>query len=415
MTNGAALQESAPAYPGWKVVAAAAAALAFGPSTIAVLSLGLFMRSFEAEFGWARTQVALATTIVSYVIVVVSPLQGWLADRFGARRLILASIPAFGLGIMALSLLPPVLWIYYLAWIVIPFLGVGLFPLAYLKVVSGWFSQRLGLALGFANSGVAIGALVIPLLVGFLIDARGWRFAYVGLGLIVLLVTWPLAWAAVRERSTDSPAAVAHTPIQTSMTFAAALRTREFVLLSAAYLLVGTATTALIVHQVPLLIDGGMAPSMAVWVQTVFGLFGLIGRLACGLLLDHVRAPRVMIGFILGGIVTCTLYAAGAGGATAFVCSALLGLLFGAEFDVLAYMVKNYFGLVSFGRIYGVIFAMFQFGAGFGAALLPMARDRFGSYSAGLVVFVGLLVLSAVIFALVRDPQRIGKIAHAPA
>jgi MFS family permease len=129
MNDRATLPESAPTYPGWKVVAATAAALAFGPSTIAVLSLGLFMRSFEAEFGWARTQVALATTIVSYVIVVVSPLQGWLADRFGARRLILWSIPAFGLGIAALALLPPVLWVYYLAWVVVPFLGVGLFRL----------------------------------------------------------------------------------------------------------------------------------------------------------------------------------------------------------------------------------------------------------------------------------------------
>ena len=191
--------ENSARYRGWRVVAASAAALAFGPSTIAVLSLGLFMRSFEQEFGWSRTQVAIATTLVSYMIVLVSPLQGWLIDRHGARRVILCSIPAFGVGICALALLPPVLWVYYAAWIIIPILGIGAFPLSYLKATGGWFSRRLGLALGIANSGVAIGSMLIPLLVGYLIAHYGWRFAWLGLGAIVLLFTLPLAWRFIHD------------------------------------------------------------------------------------------------------------------------------------------------------------------------------------------------------------------------
>ncbi len=400
--NKPAYAETDATYPGWRVVAASAAALAFGPSTIAVLSLGLFMGSFQREFGWPRTEVALATTIVSYVIVVVSPLQGWLIDRFGARRIIMWSIPAFGLGVAALSQLPPVHWIYYTAWVVIPFLGIGLFPLGYLRVISGWFNQRLGLALGLTNSGVAIGSIVLPIIVGQLIHSYGWRQAYIGLSVIVLLFTLPLAWKFVHEKG-ETPRTSMPRESSVGATLKIAVRTRTFALLSIAFLLVGVATTAIIVHQVPLLTDAGMSPRKAALVQTVFGIFGLIGRLVAGALLDRFRATRVMMVFVIGGVAACSAYALGAGGNLAFVCSALIGLLFGTEFDVLAYMIKRHYGMRSFGKIYGMVFAVFQFGAGFGAALLPMTRDHFGSYAAGLWIFALLLIGAVFTFAGIDD------------
>lgn len=397
--------EASVGYRGWKVVAASALALSFGPSTIAVLSLGLFMRSMEHEFGWPRTQVAMATTIVSYMIVLISPVQGWLVDRLGARRVILWSIPAFGAGVAALAWLPPVLWVYYTAWAVIPVLGLGLFPLAYLKIVSSWFERRLGFALGLANSGVAIGSILIPIIVGTLILHYGWRQAYLGVGLIVVLLTWPVAWWQVHGRS-GAPGDAARRSTTEGQAFGLAARTRTYVLLAIGYLVVGVTSTSLIVHQVPLLMDGGMSPAKAALVQTTFGVFGLLGRLVSGLLLDRFRASRVMIAFIIGGMVACALYALGAGGNLAFVCSALIGLLFGTEFDVLAFMVKQHFGMRSFGKLYGVVFAMFQFGAGFGAALLPMARDRFGSYAAPLWLYAGLLLVAIFLFAAIRDEAR---------
>ena len=67
--------------------------LAFGPSVIAILAISPFIPPIEAEFGWSRVQVSLAATIVSYMVVFVSPLQGFLVDRFGPRKVILTSIP----------------------------------------------------------------------------------------------------------------------------------------------------------------------------------------------------------------------------------------------------------------------------------------------------------------------------------
>jgi MFS family permease len=79
--------------------------LAFGPSVIAVLAISPFIPSIEAEFGWSRVEVSFAVTIVSYMIVLVSPLQGLLVDRFGPRRVALTSIPLFALGLAAYTTL----------------------------------------------------------------------------------------------------------------------------------------------------------------------------------------------------------------------------------------------------------------------------------------------------------------------
>jgi len=89
------------------------------------------------------------------------------------------------------------------------------------------------------------------------------------------------------------------------------------------------------------------------------------------------------------------LYAMGVNNDLVFVAAALFGLVFGAEFDVLSYLLKSFFGMKSFGRLYGVIFALFQFGAGCGAAFLPLSRAYTGTYAVGLWVFCGLTMLCA--------------------
>lgn len=391
--------EQSLSYPGWRVTAAAAVAIALGPSTIQTFALGLFMRPLQAEYGWTRTEVALATTIVSLMVVVMSPIQGWLTDRFGVRRVVLPSIPAFACAVALLALLPKSLGLYYAAWVLIPMTAVGIFTLSYLKAVSSWFSARLGLALGIANAGTAVGGIVVPLFAGGLMAAYGWRTAAVGLGVLIVAVTLPAAVLFVRERPKDFAGDV---PVLEGTPYGEAVRTPTFALLALVFLLVGATNIALITQQAPLLIDRGMAPLKAAVVMTNFGVFGLLGRLFTGFLLDRFRAPLVMAVFALGGALGCALYASGAGVQFAFVSSALIGLLFGAEFDVLAYIIKAEFGGLAFGKLYGTVFAAFQLGGGLGAAFLAASRDRFGGYGPGLTIFAAFLVAAAVLIQFVR-------------
>ncbi len=370
--------------------------LAFGPSVIAVLAFSPFIPSIEQEFGWSRVQVSIAVTIVSYMIVFVSPLQGFLVDRFGPRRVILTSMPLFALGLAAFYFQPDNLAAFYMLWALIPVLGIGLWPLGYLQAVSLWFDRCLGLALGCANAGIGVGSTIVPIIITTLIAAYDWRTAFLGLALLVLCVSWPTVYFCLREPSkTDSFAAQRAVQKAIGLPFNEARRQPAFFILIVAFFLLGMTATSLVTQQVPLLMEAGWTQANASYVQALFGFALLFARVLVGFVIDHMFAPLVMLAVSIGGATACLLYAAypDAGIASAI----LLGLLLGAEFDVLAFLIKRYFGNIAYGRIYGVIFAVFYLGSGLGIAGLSMSRQIFGDYDTGLYIAAGVLISCAVL------------------
>jgi len=370
--------------------------LSFGPSVIAILAVSPFIPSIEQEFGWSRVQVSLAITIVSYMIVLVSPLQGFLVDRFGPRKVILSSIPMFALGLAAFYWQPNNLAVFYALWALIPILSIGLWPLGYLQAVSRWFDRRLGLALGCANAGIGVGSTIVPLIITTLIGMYDWRTAFLGLAAMVLFVTWPAVYFCVREPSlTDEFAAQRAVQKAFGLSFAQATKQPAFYVLMGSFFLLGMTATSLVTQQVPLLMEAGWTQTDASYVQALFGFALLFARVLVGFVIDHIFAPLVMLVVSIGGAAACILYAVypDAG----IVSAMLLGLLLGAEFDVLAFLIKRYFGNVAYGKIYGVIFAVFYFGSGLGIAGLAMSRQIFGSYDTGLYLAAGVLLTCAVL------------------
>lgn len=383
---------------GVMTTAASIVGLAFGPSVIAVLAISPFIPPIEAEFGWSRVQVSLAVTIVSYMIVLVSPLQGFLVDRFGPRRVVLTSIPLFAAGLAAFYFQQNNLFAYYALWALIPLLSIGLWPLGYLTAVSRWFDRRLGLALGCANAGIGVGSTVVPLIITGLIAAYDWRTAFLGLAACVLFITWPTVYFFLREPSkTDAFAKHRAAQAAFGVPFEEALRQPVFYVLNVAFFLLGVTATSLVTQQVPLLIESGWSATDAAYVASTFGFALLFARVFVGFVIDHLFAPLVMMLVSIGGALACVLYAVYPDAGV--VSAILLGLLLGAEFDVLAFLIKRYFGNVSYGRVYGVIFGVFYLGSGLGIYGLSLSRERFGDYDTGLFIAAGILVTCAALVA----------------
>src|SRR5437016_7928124 len=103
--------------PAWLTVTAGTVGLVFGPSTMTILSFGVFVRPLQQEFGWTLGQTAFAATIVSYMIMLVAPIQGILTDRFGGRAVVIASIPIFATAYSLLYFLSNNLSLYYGLWV----------------------------------------------------------------------------------------------------------------------------------------------------------------------------------------------------------------------------------------------------------------------------------------------------------
>ncbi|HEY8521282.1 MAG TPA: MFS transporter [Gammaproteobacteria bacterium] len=377
--------------------------LALGPSVIANLTVTAYITPIEQEFGWLRSDVSFAFSLVAYMIVVMSPLQGMLVDRFGPRRVVLTSIPLFALSLAAIYFTPANIYVYYLLWALVPIAGLGLWPLGYLQAVTPWFDRKLGLALGCANAGIGVGSTFLPMLViGPMIAAYGWREAVVAVAALVLFVSWPVVAYCLREPSAADLAArkLSARGGTFGLPFREAMREPTFWMLNVGFFLLGVTATSLVTQQVPLLRDAGWTPEETTRLQTVFGFGLLFARVAVGFVIDHIFAPRVMTTVSIGGAIACLLYAFYPG--LGYVSALLIGFLLGAEFDVLAFLIKRYYGLVAYGRVYGVIFGVFYLGSAVGIWGLPKLRELSAdlSYDNGLYVAAGILFASAVLMSL---------------
>ena len=390
--------------------------LAFGPSVIANLTVTGYITPIEQEFGWPRSDVSFAFSLVAYMIVIMSPLQGVLVDRFGPRRVVLTSIPVFALSLAAIYFTPANMYVYYLLWAIVPVAAIGLWPLGYLQAVTPWFDRKLGLALGCANAGIGVGSTFLPMLVlGPMIAAYGWRSAVLTVAALVLFVSWPVVAYCLREPSPVEIAARKLTAAGKSfgLSFQQAMREPTFWMLNVGFFLLGVTATSLVTQQVPLLRDAGWTAEETTRLQTTFGFGLLFARVAVGFVIDHIFAPRVLTTVSIGGAAACVLYALYP--EYGYVSAILIGFLLGAEFDVLAFLIKRYYGNVAYGRVYGVIFGVFYLGSAVGIWGLPKLRELSAdlSYDNGLYAAAAILLASAVL--MVFMPGYRFSAGHVPA
>ena len=393
---------------GWWVVAAVALGLGTGIASINIFSFGVFQQPLMDEFGWTRTEVSLVLAIITIVTFVTSPFIGALVDRHGARRVALPSIAALGLALVSLYWLTPHLWHFYLVFALLPVIGAGTSSVAYTRMVTRWFERRRGMALGLALSGVGLGGAVIPRLSQWLIADFGWRLGYVGLGLVCLLVTLPVAFVLLhdspRERGLlpdGDPEPRAHATGATliGLTRTAALRSPRFALMIVTFLLLGAGIGGVMLQFVPILVSHGVTPAGAAATASGLGVSLIAGRLLSGWLLDRFYAPWVAIGFLLGPIIGVAMLASGAAGPAALAAAALLGLAAGAEVDVIAYLVGRYFGTRAYAELYGYQYAVWTLGSGLAPVATAAVYDYTGSYDPALWAYVGCFAAACVLLA----------------
>lgn len=414
-SDGSALAESNLGYPGWRVLVAAVIGLAFSPGPMIFGTFGLFAPHFVSEHGWSRGAIMLALTFFNVAGVLVSPLTGSLLDRHGVRRLLFPAMIALALGFPALAYLAgslPLLYAVTFAW---GATTVATQSISYSKLITGWFVQHRGLAIGIAAAGLGVGYVVMPLIAGALLSALDWRVALSALALLVMTV--PFLCNLTLARPAAVTATLASTTALAGLTLAEARRTREFALMAAAILLASVALTGIVPHISLLALDHGLSTGQAAAVASAYGLSTIAGRVLVGWLADHFPVPRVAIAFFACsalGFVLAVSVSAHAGMAMLVLVALTIGLGFGAESDVIALFISRYFGQRAFAAIYGYLLAAFLVGSSIGPALFGFVRDASGGYGAVMTIATGLMAAACCALALLpvmkREPvpERVG-------
>lgn len=393
---------------GWKVVATAAMGIGTGLSPIPFYTVGVFVAPLMAAFGWAVDQIMVCLMIQTFGSTVMAPIIGILADRYGVRRVTLVSVVLFGLSLALFALGNGSLTLFYLNWLLLATVGAGTLPITWTRPVNNWFNKHRGLALGLSLLGTGLFGTMAKLYANFLIGEVGWRLAYVGLGLLPLLLAFPLALAWFRDREDVPTARHATAPaVLEGVSFAAALRTRHFWVLALAFLPIAFAVGGPIPNLERILGSKGISTAEAVSIASLLGPAVIVGRLSGGWLIDRFWAPGVA--FVLLSVPALACWAMTGdtiNSHMAMLAVAMIGFAAGVEYDVMAFLVSRYFGMRAYGSIYGAIYAFFAVGAGFGPYIFGRIYVLNGSYDTGLLLgAVGFVLGAVLLLGLGRYPD----------
>ncbi|HZS53307.1 MAG TPA: hypothetical protein VFA65_02815, partial [Bryobacteraceae bacterium] len=87
------------------------------------------------------------------------------------------------------------------------------------------------------------------------------------------------------------------------------------------------------------------------------------------------------------------------------IVSFIILMCYGGGFGTMPAFAADYFGAKNVGPIYGLMLTAWSFASAFGPLLIANLRESSGSYSGGLHVIAGVLLISMVLPFIVRPPR----------
>jgi MFS family permease len=398
--------------PGVLLAIAAIVGMMTNMPSIVGATFSLFLRPVSEEFGWGRDTMSTAVLIAFTVTTALYPLVGRMVDRCGARTAVLPGVILLGAAIMSLSLLRGSALQFDVQFFLVAAAGTLVSGVVYGRALAGVFTGSRGKALGIClGVGGGLGAALSPPFAHLLIEHFGWRSAYIGLGLIPIVVAFPLVYFLLRDERPQASAfaRTAGVPVPFGLTVAQALRQPALWLIFVAIFLSCFANNGLLVHLAPLLTDRGITLGVATAALSTVAVATSVGQFTSGFLLDRVNSPRVGIPFALSVLIGLLLIDHGTSSAAMLCGVAFFGLGIGSEYSLMPYYISRYFGLRGFGQLYGGIYAFASIAGGLGPFVMGRVFEGTHSYRAALTVFEAGIVLTIVCIA------SLGRYMYAPA
>jgi MFS family permease len=374
---------------------------------LALYGLPFYYDFMVREFGWSRTTVTSGNAISKLLI---GPLfgfaAGWIVDRFGPRRLMIAGILMAGGALVGLAHMTT-LWMFYFFYVLNALGYVCGGPLPNQVLLSRWFNAARGKAMGVAYLGIGIGGYLVLRLSPQLVAQFGWRGALQALGILIVAMALPLAWF-VRDEPTsarvDGGRPAAGTP-GNGASVSSVFRDSAFYLLAIGSMCSIAAVGGTNQHlKLFLSLDLKFSQDAAASITSTVLACSIAGRLIMGWLADRIPRKHVMLliyALVAGSIPL--LFAAGSSGAL-YVFAVIFGLGLGGEYMIVPLIAAELFGVRVLGRLLGVILTADGVAEATAPMLVGHLRDTSGSYRSGFILLI--LIALAGTAAIAMLPRR---------
>lgn len=402
MTPSARPSFIADQYYRWIVVLYGLLLQAISVGTV-IYCFALFTLPWLEEFGSSRRDLMLTIALLQIGAGVLGPLAGRALDKYPLHWLIFTGLASMVLGLFLAQRVTALwqLWLIYATLLPVTMTLMG--TLAAQTLVSRWFDEGRGLALGISAVGTNIGGIILPILVSAWLLEVGWRETLNHLMILALVVVMPMTAFVLRrspprQRNQSDASAADQRQWTTREILTTSLFWIPFFGLAPLSMAFGTLqfNLGIIVRDI------GLADSVTGNLIALTSISMVIGKLCFGLLgdrIDHRKlywvanaATIIALGlFMVADTLTALVVAIIAGGISGGGILPLMGLMYSSRF-----------GVASFGRVMG--FGMLTIMAG---AMSPIIAgwvyDVSGSYDYALLALIAILLPVGVAMAWLRE------------
>ena len=399
-------------------IVAAAFMIFFVNSGCSFYSFGLFVTPLEKAFGWSRSSIMIATTMLNIAQGFGGLFVGRIIGRFGMKRVLIGGTLIVTICFAFISGINE-LWQFYLFY-GIAGLGLSTTFAPPSAIILNWFKRRRGLYIGLAGVGLGFAGVVMPLLLsGFVIPNMGWRAGFLMLGIMTSATVIPLTLFVIREKPEDmgllpdgddapTERETAVNKLADGLRTRAALKTSAFWLIAISGIAYGFSTQAITLNQVPHLEDIGYPVLEAASALGAVGIGSSLGKLGFGIVCDYIgsRWARIIgLGFQLAAVgILLTV-----GPATPLVIiwtyAILLGFGLGSWVPTQTLQVSSNFGIIDYVTISSFIGIFHVLGGSTGPLFAAYIHDTQGTYQFAFTCFVVMYVIAVVATILTRRPK----------
>jgi sugar phosphate permease len=388
---------------GWQVTATAFVVL-FCIVGLALWGLPFYYDFMVQQFGWTRGQVTSGNAVSKLVIgPAFGFLAGWMVDRFGPRRIMMAGILMAGLALVGLGSVSTLgMFYFFYMFNALGYVCGG--PLPNQVLLSRWFDKARGKAMGFAYLGIGLGGAAVPWISHTLVQHFGWQTALKILGLLIVVVAFPMAFF-VKEPPSSEPGVVASKSTIGGRLARSAFRTLPFALL-----VVGSMCSIAAVSgtqqnlKLFLSLDQHYSQAAAARVLSLVLTFSILGRLAMGWLADQVPKKYVMLLIYMLVVAALPFLFLASSSRAIYAFAVVFGIALGGEYMIIPLMTAEIFGVRVLGRLLGVILTADGVAEAVSPWMVGRLRDVSGTYSRGFLLLIGMALVGAA--AIAALPKR---------
>jgi MFS family permease len=364
-------------------------------SLVGIMFYGLpfFYDFWVQDYGWTRVTVTSGVAFGKIIVGFFAFFAGWIIDRFGPRRVMMAGILMGGTALIGLSQVTS-LWQYYFFYL---FNALGYIcggPLPNQVLISRWFTNGRGKAMGIAYLGIGIGGMLVPQIAKGLTSHFGWHQSMMMLGILMIVIALPMAWFVK-----DNPDELLQEakPNSEKVPLRQILKGWPFyLLLIGSVCSIGAVSGTSQNLKLFFSIDLKYTQEHSANIISLVLAASIIGRLLMGWLADRIPKKYVMILIysLVAGSISLLFWAEKPG--MIYVFAFVFGIGLGGDYMIIPLMAAELFGVKVMGRVMGLILTFDGFAEAFSPMLAGWLRDVNGSYSMGFMVLMLLGIIGTI-------------------